>query len=130
MQVYNSDLLFVDARERRGLGVGAEMMFAKFYKIPIITLSPKNSHYRKENAKVLDKKLDFWTHPFISALSDEIVENIHEAANEIKNILLEDFKVKNSDDIFKYMKHYYETQFAKDMPMQDLFENEKMRSFL
>ena len=35
-QVYCSDLVFVDARERRGLGVGAEMMWAKMNRIPLL----------------------------------------------------------------------------------------------
>src|SRR5262245_8128181 len=41
-QVFCSDIVFVDVRDRRGLGVGAEMMWAKFHKIPVIALSPKN----------------------------------------------------------------------------------------
>jgi hypothetical protein len=36
-QVFSSNFVFVDARDRRGLGVGAEMMWAKLHKIPVIT---------------------------------------------------------------------------------------------
>ena len=43
-QVFCSDLVLVDARERRGLGVGAEMMWAKMNTLPVITLSPVDSH--------------------------------------------------------------------------------------
>src|SRR5579871_3736379 len=35
-QVYCSDVVFVDVRQRRGLGVGAEMMWAKMNKIPVV----------------------------------------------------------------------------------------------
>jgi len=56
-QVFCCDIVFVDARDRRGLGVGAEMMWAKFHKIPVISLSPKNSHYNKEKTTLLGKAL-------------------------------------------------------------------------
>lgn len=36
------------------LGVGAEMMWAKVHKLPIITLAPKNSHYHISNTTLLD----------------------------------------------------------------------------
>ncbi len=51
LQVYSSDLVLVDARERRGLGVGAEMMWAKMNNIPVVTYAPLESHYNK--AKVV-----------------------------------------------------------------------------
>src|SRR5690348_7658831 len=35
VQVFSSNIVFVDARARRGLGVGAEMMWAKVNKIPV-----------------------------------------------------------------------------------------------
>ena len=53
-QVFCSDVVFVDARDRRGLGVGAEMIWAKFHKIPVVTLAPKNSHYNKSKTILLD----------------------------------------------------------------------------
>src|SRR5690242_19798693 len=34
LQVYCSNIVFVDARHKRGLGVGAEMMWAKLNSIP------------------------------------------------------------------------------------------------
>src|SRR5882672_8272072 len=43
LQVFSSNVVFVDARDRRGLGVGAEMMFAKLNRIPVITWAPTNS---------------------------------------------------------------------------------------
>src|SRR5262245_39027064 len=53
LQVFSSHIVFVDARDRRGLGVGAEMMWAKVNKIPVVTWSPRNSHYRKDHTTLL-----------------------------------------------------------------------------
>lgn len=41
LQVFSSNIVFVDARDRRGLGVGAEMMWAKVNAIPVVTWAPK-----------------------------------------------------------------------------------------
>ena len=56
LQVFCSDAVFVDARERRGLGVGAEMMWAKLNRIPVLTWAPKNSHYHKDSPHFLGYK--------------------------------------------------------------------------
>lgn len=53
-QVYCADFVFVDARDRRGLGVGAEMMWAKCNRIPVISWVPKDSHYHKTKTTILE----------------------------------------------------------------------------
>jgi hypothetical protein len=45
-QIRSSDLLLIDARYKLGLGVGAEMMFAKSNGIPVFSIVPPRSHYR------------------------------------------------------------------------------------
>src|SRR3990172_3687941 len=40
LQVFSSHIVFVDGRDRRGLGVGAEMMWAKVNRIPLVTWAP------------------------------------------------------------------------------------------
>ena len=67
-QVFCSDIVFVDARERRGLGVGAEMMWAKLNKLPVITLAPRDSHYHKSHTTLLDVPVKDWIHPFVESL--------------------------------------------------------------
>ncbi|MBS0629166.1 MAG: hypothetical protein JSS30_02945 [Verrucomicrobia bacterium] len=48
--VFGRDMVqvFADVRDRRGSGVGAEMMWAKLHEIRVISWSPRNSHYRKD----------------------------------------------------------------------------------
>ncbi len=87
LQVFCSRLFFVDARDRRGLGVGAEMMWAKLHRIPIVTWAPKNSHYHKTHTRLLDVPVKNWVHPFIESLSDALVENLEEGAEWIKRLI-------------------------------------------
>jgi hypothetical protein len=124
LQVFCSDIVFVDARERRGLGVGAEMMWAKVHKLPIITLAPENSHYHKSNTTLLDVAVKDWVHPFVESLSDAIVENLQEGAIWIERFISNSsMPIKDIAYIESAMLHYRATQFHSDVPMKKLIDN-------
>lgn len=120
-QVFCSDVVFVDARHRRGLGVGAEMMWAKLHKIPLITLAPKDSHYNKTQTTLLDVPVENWVHPFVESLSDALVENLSEGAQWIRKILQGSAQeIKDVAYIQSAMHHYRDTQLERDEPMKAL----------
>lgn len=122
LQVFCSDLVFVDARDRRGLGVGAEMMWAKVNNIPVMTWAPLGTHYHLENTSVLDCPIEKFVHPFVQALSDQIVESLPEAASWILSELIpKRIQVKGVEHMTTAMRHYRQTQFHLDTPMQELF---------
>ncbi len=127
-QVFCSDVVFVDARDRRGLGVGAEMMWAKFHKIPIVTLAPKDSHYNKSKITLLDVAVENWVHPFVESLSDAIVENLSDGARWIRKFASTAApKVKDVEYIQLSMRHYRESQLPHDEPMKALImANQKL----
>lgn len=83
--VASSDFVFVDGRASRGLGVGAEMMWAKANGIPVVTWAPKDTHYNKTATVIEGKKIPAFIHPFVHALSDNIVENIQDGARWIQD---------------------------------------------
>ncbi len=123
-QVFCSDLVFVDARDRRGLGVGAEMMWAKINKIPIITLAPKDSHYNKSKTTLLDISVENWVHPFVESLSDAIVDNLVEGAGWVRKFVDGSFvEIKDIAYVHSTMHHYRDSQLAFDEPMQALLKN-------
>lgn len=120
-QVFCSDVVFVDARDRRGLGVGAEMMWAKVNKIPVITLAPKNSHYNKDKTTLLDTPVENWVHPFVESLSDVIVGSLEEGTLYIRQLVLGQYKnVKGLEYIRYAMQYYREKAFCQDDPMHIL----------
>jgi hypothetical protein len=121
LQVYCSNIVFVDARNRRGLGVGAEMMWAKFNSIPVITLAPKNTHYHKAETSLLGVPVDNWIHPFVESLTDKIVETLEEGAECINQIFNNpSFKIKDINHVHDAMRHYQQHQLDNDLPMLDL----------
>lgn len=122
LQVFCSNFVFVDARDRRGLGVGAEMMWAKLHKIPVIIWAPKNSHYNKEQATLLGVAVSNYIHPFVEALSDSIVPDLQEGSRIIQSYLSNptSLNVKGLDWIESAMQFYKDTQLKQDIPMLDL----------
>lgn len=83
----SSNLLLLDASNKRGLGVGVELAFAKENNIPIIALCPQNSHYRKITH---DEQGEFeWIHPFILALANHICSDVNSVIKTIKKIYTE-----------------------------------------
>lgn len=129
LQVFCSDAVFVDARDRRGLGVGAEMMWAKFHKIPIITLAPLDSHYNKSKTTLLlDVKVENWVHPFVESLSDAIVEDLLEGAAWVRKFVSTSSpKVKDIEWIQLAMQYYQDSQLPYDEPMKALITaNQKL----
>ena len=127
-QVFCSDVVFVDARDKRGLGVGAEMMWAKFHKIPIVTLAPKDSHYNKSKTTLLGVAVEDWIHPFVASLSDAIVENLVEGATWIRKFINHSApKTKDVQYIQSAMQYYRDSQLPHDEPMKALImANQKL----
>lgn len=112
--VFSSDVIFVDARGPRGLGVGAEMMWAKVNGIPVISWAPKDTHYNTSSTVVLETHVSDFIHPFVNGLSDKVAESIEEGAEWIKQFVKNpnSIKIKNSDSIHSIMEYYKANQFT------------------
>jgi hypothetical protein len=123
LQVFSSQIVLVDARARRGLGVGAEMMWAKVNRIPVIAWAPQGTHYSKTQTTVLGVTINNFVHPFVDCLSDTIVQNLEEAANWIQTYLSnKSIRIKDLSDIHGAINYYKAHQLEKDIPaMKELF---------
>lgn len=126
-QVFCSHVVFVDARDRRGLGVGAEMMWAKMNKIPVVTWAPKDSHYNKTKAIILGVDVDQFIHPFVLGLSDKVVEDLAEGALWIEKVLSDpSIEIKGIEHIQAAMKYYQENQLPIDLPMREILNHDEL----
>ncbi|HSX25615.1 MAG TPA: hypothetical protein VLE89_01240 [Chlamydiales bacterium] len=129
LQVFCSHVVFVDARDRRGLGVGAEMMWAKVNRIPVVTWAPKETHYHKSKTTILNVPVENFIHPFVESLSDAIVETVADGAAWIQKWMADpSMKIKGIDHVALAMEHYKESQLIHDLPMKELFQmNEELQ---
>ncbi len=123
LQVTTADIIFVDARDRRGLGVGAEMMWAKVLKKPLLIWAPENSHYNRRDTSLLGVPLKEFIHPFVYTLADQLVEDPEEGALWIERYLNGDHPpIKGSDVVYEAMDAYRDTQLESDLPMKELLD--------
>lgn len=123
LQVYSSDVVFVDARDRRGLGVGAEMMWAKINEIPVVIWAPKNTHYHRTHAELLGTPIENYVHPFIASLSDQLVETVAQGAEWIRRLIADpSLSIKEESSIREAIEYYKSTQLQHDLPMQEMLK--------
>ena len=86
--VESSDVILVDLRDERGIGVGAELMYARFHSIPVIGWLPENSNYRRDIVKgVFGEDLIDWTHPFAYGLCDYIASSLESACHTLLQLM-------------------------------------------
>lgn len=102
LYIKQSDLILVDGRFRKGIGVGAEMLYARSLNKIVITICPPNSHYRKEDVKNLSgQDIDNWVHPFLFSMSNIIVDTLNEAIIEIEKLLQNGMQITENNSSIK-----------------------------
>ena len=123
--VANCDFVVVQGKDKQGIGTGIEMLTAKMHGVPVIAVVPKKSYYRlpdKEAMKYFTKeKMDNWIHPFMSSLSDVIVEDLDTAAAWIKEHLNEKKQIKDVSVINEAIEYYKKHHYEKDEQAKDAF---------
>ncbi len=123
LQVLSADFVFVDARDRRGLGVGAEMMWAKINNIPVISLAPMDTHYHLSETSVLGVAVKDWVHPFVENLSDLVTGSLEHGTQWMKQHMETPYEIKSAAFLHETMQFYKDRQFDKDLPMKDLVQD-------
>jgi hypothetical protein len=85
-QIMLATAVIVDARERRGLGVGVEMAAAATFNTPVIVVAPRNSKYRSDKLEYRGTTVLDYVHPHVSTLASAVVDDFV-AAGEVLSSL-------------------------------------------
>lgn len=85
-QVMMSTAVIVDARERRGLGVGVEMAAAATFGTPVIVVAPRNSKYRCDSIHYRGVRVIDYVHPHVYALASAVVEDFVAAGEALTRL--------------------------------------------
>lgn len=91
--IQQSDLVIINASTKLGAGTSMEMVIAKYFKRPVITILPRDSHHRRSNLQFNGRIVDDWVHPFVDTFSDIIIEDISDI--EAAFAQLEEIEVKD-----------------------------------
>jgi len=85
-QVMIADAVIVDARERRGIGIGVEMAAAATLGTPIIVVAPRNSLYRQDQLNYRGVLVNDYVHPHVSSLASCVVNDFEEAGRAVEQL--------------------------------------------
>jgi hypothetical protein len=109
-----SDALVVDAREKIGAGTAQEMLIAKYYGKPVVTVLPKNSHYWRET--YVHGGVVEYRHPFIFSTSDAVVGNFEDAVEWLFRFFFGETRIsiKGISILDEYQKSYLDNHSHKD----------------
>ncbi len=92
--IKNTDIVIVHAATKIGAGTAQEMVLAKYFRKPLLSVVPKNTHHRRTSVVFNGVKIKDWIHPFIYVTSDLVAENIEEVIVWIRKFLNNPSKVK------------------------------------
>ncbi|MDZ7785885.1 MAG: hypothetical protein U5L95_02070 [Candidatus Saccharibacteria bacterium] len=106
--IRQADVCVVDAQQKIGAGTAQEMIIAKHFRKPVVSVIPKDTHHRKTNATFHGVKMDEWVHPFLKVSSDYVADSVEDAAKWIhkyssspQKLSIKDLKIYD-DVIAKY----------------------------
>lgn len=119
-QVQAADFVVVDARERRGIGIGIEMLASRVLSTPLIIVAPHPSHYRQKDLLYRGSLVHDYIHPHIAVLADAIVESFDAAGRWIKEFCKHPVRVKNTDSVYEAIETYKRDVLHLDEPMIQL----------
>ncbi|MEU8309792.1 hypothetical protein AB0C84_40100 [Actinomadura sp. NPDC048955] len=72
-QVVVATAAIVDARDRRGIGIGVEMSAAALFGTTIIVVAPPNSKYRADELEYRGALVRVYVHPHVAAVADDFL---------------------------------------------------------
>ena len=93
--IKGANIVIVNASSKIGAGTAQEIVLAKKFKKPVISIIPKDIHHRRSNIVFHGTKIKEWIHPFLDVSSDVVVENIDEAIRWIKSFRSRPKKIKD-----------------------------------
>jgi hypothetical protein len=119
LQVYCADAVLVDARDRRGIGIGAEMTFAKLHSVPVVALARPNSYYFQDELVYLGQRVAPFIHPFVAGPADFIAWSVVEAAEWVRaNVCVRRTVPKDSAVFLDAIRRYVTLHLQRDTPMR------------
>lgn len=117
-QIQTADFVVVDARERRGIGIGVEMAASKLLHKTLVVVAPTNSYYRSETLSFRGGTVDNYVHPHVQVLADAIVEDFEAAGVWIRESLSKPRHIKGLEAVYGSIEEYKREMLHLDAPMQ------------
>jgi len=85
-QVMTATAVIVDARERRGIGIGVEMAAAATFGTPVIVVAPRNTLYRQDALEYRGNTVVNYVHPHVASLATKVVDDFEAAGRAVASL--------------------------------------------
>ncbi len=122
-QVKVADAVIVDARERRGIGIGIEMLASRMLGTPLIVVAPDNSYYKMRRVSYRGSTVDNYVHPHLAILADAIVNTFEEAGRCLRHHINEPIHAKSTNAVMECMAAYKLRMLPRDSSMMRILDH-------
>jgi len=116
-QVMTATAVIVDARERRGIGIGVEMAAAATLGTPLIVVAPRNSLYRQDRLEYRDTVVANYVHPHVASLATCVVDDFVMAGAELAKLPTSTGPRHDPPWLTAALAEYEENVLSVDRPM-------------
>jgi hypothetical protein len=117
-QVMTATAVVVDARERRGIGIGVEMAAAASLGTPIVVVAPRNTLYRQDSLQYRGTTVHDYVHPHIACLATSIVDDFIEAGKVVAELpTTHDPRIPSTEWLRLAIDEYKNNVLPDDPPM-------------
>jgi|ERR1041385_2544922 hypothetical protein len=117
-QVQYADAVIVDARERRGVGIGVEMLASRVLGTKLVAVAPRNSYYRQDSLTFRGGTVSNYVHPHLAILCDAIVDTFEDAGRWLADHA--DDLPRDTSAVREAIEAYKQRLLPTDQPMLDL----------
>lgn len=83
-QIQSASAIVVDGRERRGIGIGIEMVASRVFGTPLVAVVPRNTYYRMDFLEYRGSSVNDYIHPHLAVLADAVVATFAEAGEWLR----------------------------------------------
>jgi len=120
LQVRLADAVVVDARQRRGIGIGIEMLAAHLLDAHLVAVVPPDSHYRRKGLEFRGGHVRDYVHPHLASLCDAVVDSFEEAGRWLAERARHAPQQTDREVIESAISAYRERLLASDSSMRAL----------
>jgi hypothetical protein len=130
-QVMVATAVIVDARERRGIGIGVEMTAAALLGTPIIVVAPPNSKYRADELEYRGVLVHDYVHPHVAALATAVADDFLSAGELLPRLASQKAPEAHHmpDWLDEAITEYRQNVLPGDPPMLEALERLRVKPF-
>lgn len=116
-QVKAADAVIVDARERRGIGIGIEMVASRIFGTLLVVVAPNDTYYKMSKLAYRGSTVSNYVHPHVAILADAVVDTFEAAGTWLRDQTEHSVRPRGVECLHDAINQYKERMLTHDEPM-------------